>query len=250
MDVADSNGHGGGARAHDRLDCTQGLTLMSSSDELPRERMLRSGPTSLSDAELVALLLGTGTRGSSALTMARELLAMVGGLCGLRTADPHLVSLRGLGPAKVSRVLAAAELATRLAFDSVPKRMALDHPEASARYLLLRYGRRDQEVMGAVYLNVRNQVMHEVELYRGTIRRASVEPRGVLREALCVGATGVLLFHTHPSGDPSPSVEDLAFTERLQRAGEVIGVQLVDHLILGEPGRWTSLRRLGAIRSE
>ena len=218
-----------------------------SSGELPRERLLKVGAKGLSDAELVAILLGTGTSGQPVLEMAERLLADSGGLTGLRTADPRTVARKGLGPAKTSRILAAVELATRLAFKELPQRLALDRPEASARYLLLRYGRRDQEVMGAVYLTARNQPLHEGEIYRGTLRRASVEPRTILREALNVGAAGVLLFHTHPSGDPSPSAEDLAFTERFQRAAEVVGVALVDHLILGDTNRWTSLRRTGAL---
>jgi len=213
----------------------------------PRERLIVHGANALSDSELLAILLGTGTRGESVVKMAERLLSDCGGLGGLRTASVRDVARKGVGPAKASRVLAAIELAIRLAFREVPRRMQLDRPESSARYLLLRYGRRDQEVMGAVYLTVRQQPLHESEIYRGTLRRASVEPRTILREALSVGAAGILLFHTHPSGDPSPSVEDLAFTERLQRAAEVVGIHLVDHLILGDVDRWTSLRRTGAL---
>lgn len=217
--------------------------------ELPRERLLRSGAGSLSDAELISILLGTGNRDIGVEELGERVLESVGGLHGLRTADPRSVSRKGIGPAKACRVLAAVEIATRLAFAEQPKRLCFDRPEACARYLLLRYARRDQEVMGAVYVNVRNEALHECELYRGTLRRAAVEPRGILREALTVGAAGVLLFHTHPSGDPSPSLEDLAFTERLEKAGRVVGVQLLDHLILGGPDRWTSLRRTGALRA-
>lgn len=214
----------------------------------PRERLLDSGASTLSDGELLAVLLGTGSREMGVEELGERLLQSAGGLQGLRTACPRSVTRKGVGPAKACRVLAAVELATRLAFADLPKRMCFDRPEACARYLLLRYARRDQEVMGAVFVNVRNEAVHECELYRGTLRRAAVEPRGILREALAVGAAGVLLFHTHPSGDPSPSVEDLAFTERLEKAGRVVGIHLLDHLILGGPDRWTSLRRTGALR--
>ncbi len=215
----------------------------------PRERLMRFGAATLSDSELIALLLGTGTRGESVHDMSARLLAEAGGLSGLRMADPLTVARKGVGPAKASRVLAAVELATRLAFRELPKRLPLDRPESSARYLLLRYGVRDQEVMGALFLNVRNHVIYETEIFRGTLRRAAVEPRAILRVALSVGAAGVLMFHTHPSGDPTPSAEDLAFTERLDRALDAIGLQLVDHLILGDVERWTSLRRCGALAS-
>ena len=214
----------------------------------PRERLLENGAGALSDSELIAVLLGTGSREMGVEELGETLLKAAGGIQGLRTADPRAVTRKGVGPAKACRVLAAVELATRLAFAELPKRLCFDRPEACARYLLLRYARRDQEVMGAVFVNVRNEALHECELYRGTLRRAAVEPRGILREALAVGAAGVLLFHTHPSGDPSPSVEDLAFTERLEKAGRVVGVHLLDHLILGGPDRWTSLRRIGALR--
>ena len=162
----------------------------------PRERLLKLGAATLSDAELIALLLGTGTRGEPVHDMARRLLAEAGGLSGLRLADPATVARKGVGPAKASRVLASVELATRLAFQKVPKRLSLDRPEACVRYLLLRYGVRDQEVMGALFLNVRNQIIYEREIFRGTLRRAAVEPRAILRVALSVGAAGVLVFHT------------------------------------------------------
>jgi DNA repair protein RadC len=100
--------------------------------------------------------------------------------------------------------------------------------------------------MGALFLDTRNRLLAESEVYRGTLNRAAVEPRGLLKEALLRGAAGLVLFHTHPSGDPSPSAEDLAFTRRLAEAGELVGVRLVDHLILGSAGRWVSLRQRGA----
>jgi DNA repair protein RadC len=115
-----------------------------------------------------------------------------------------------------------------------------------ARYLCLRYGRSDQEIMGALFLDSRHRLISESELFRGTLARASVEPRPVLKEGLLRGAAALLLFHTHPSGDPTPSAEDLAFTRRMAEAGEVIGIRLLDHLILGSASRWISLRQRGA----
>lgn len=214
-------------------------------DERPRERLLAAGAESLGDAELIAVLLRTGGPGASALAVAREVLAAAGGLAGLAgTRAPGLVR-RGLGPAKAASVLAAVELGRRLARSALPEREPLAHPAAAASYLALRYGVRDQEVLGALYLDTRNRLLGERELYRGTLNRAAVEPRLVLKEGLLAGAAGCIVFHTHPSGDPSPSAEDLAFTRRLAEAGEIVGVRLVDHLVLGGVGRWVSLAQRG-----
>jgi len=225
---------------------TAGLIRELPADERPRERLLERGPRSLGDAELVAVLLRTGRAGASALAMAREVLAASGGLAGLAAAAPETLARRGLGPAKAASLLAAAEVGRRLARSELAERPPLAHPAAAVSYLSLRYAVRDQEVMGALYLDVRNRLLADRELFRGALSRAAVEPRQILREGLLLGAAGLILFHTHPSGDPSPSAEDLAFTRRLAEAGEAVGVRLVDHLVLGGVGRWTSLRERGA----
>jgi DNA repair protein RadC len=214
-------------------------------DERPRERLLAQGPRALGDAELVAVLLRTGQAGESALTLARRLLAGVGGLAGLATATPEALAGRGVGPAKAAAVVAAVEIGRRLARAEVRERDPLGHPAAVASYLTLRYAALDQEVMGALYLDTRNRLVGERELFRGALNRAIAEPRRILREGLLAGAAGCIVFHTHPSGDPSPSAEDLAFTRRLAEAGEAVGIRLVDHLVLGGQGRWVSLRERG-----
>jgi DNA repair protein RadC len=215
-------------------------------DERPRERLLRGGGGALSEAELVAVLLRTGRPGASSVALAHELLAEAGGIVGLAGVGTAALRRRGLGPAKAAALLAAVELGRRLARAQLSDREPLAHPAAAARYLGLRYAVRDQEVMGALYLDSRNRLLAEGEVFRGTLNRAAVEPRGLLKEALVRGAAGLLLFHTHPSGDPSPSVEDLAFTRRMAEAGDLLGVRLVDHLILGAGGAWVSLRERGA----
>ena len=222
------------------------LLQMMPPEERPRERLLRSGSASLSDAELLAVLLRTGRPGVSAIEMAQELLAERGGLGGLLRAQPSSLRRRGLGEAKAASLLAAIELGRRLARARMPRRDLLDRPDVVASYLALRYVQPDQEVMGALYLDVRNRLIAESDIYRGTLSRAAVEPRAILKEGLLRSASGFVLFHTHPSGDPSPSAEDLAFTRRMAEAGELIGVELLDHLILGSSGRWVSLGRRGA----
>ncbi len=200
----------------------------------------------MTDVELVAVLLGSGRRGTSALALAYEILASLGGLAGLLGRDPRVLDCPGLGPAKRSSLFAAVEIGRRLARAELPERSPMTRPAAVARYLTLRYRRSDQEIMGALYLDSRHHLMAERELYRGTLNRAAVEPRAILKHALLIGAAAIVLFHTHPSGDPSPSAEDLAFTRRMADAAELLGLKLVDHLILGIGERWISLAERGA----
>lgn len=192
------------------------------------------------------MLLRTGRPGASAIDVAREVLAATGGIAGLASGAAPALLRRGLGQAKAAALLAAAEIGRRLARGEAFERAAIGTPAAVASYLALRYAVRDQEVMGALYVDTRHRLLAERELYRGTVNRIAVEPRAILKEGLLHGACGVVLFHTHPSGDPSPSAEDLAFTRRMAEAGEVVGIRLVDHLILGAVGRWVSLRERGA----
>jgi len=211
--------------------------------ERPRERLLEQGSGSLSDSELVAVLLRTGSAGSSALETALRLLDENGGLAGLLGATPQSLRRKGIGPAKAAGLLAAFEIARRLARSSVDRgREPLSRSDEIARYLNLRYRVRDQEVMGALFLDSRGRFLSEREIYRGTLDRAAVEPREVLKECLLRGASGVIIFHTHPSGDPAPSVDDVEFTRLMAAAARVVGVRLVDHLVLGEGGAWASVR--------
>jgi DNA repair protein RadC len=209
--------------------------------ERPRERLLAQGSAALSDAELVAVLLRTGTVGSSAVRMAREILTELGGLPGLLGAAPVTLRRQGVGLAKAASLLAAVEIGRRLARHELPDREPLTRPAQVVRYLDLRYRVRDQEVVGALFLDTRNRLLGEREIFRGTLDRAAVEPREILKEALLQGAAGVVLFHTHPSGDLAPSLGDRQFTRRLEHAADVVGVRLVDHLILAGSGRWVSL---------
>jgi DNA repair protein RadC len=215
-------------------------------EERPRERLLARGSGSISDVELVAVLLRTGSPGTSALRLAREVMEDRGGLVGLLDTQPAHLKRFGLGPAKAASVLAAVEVGRRIARVDLPDRSPMERPEALVRYVETRYSRRLQEIVGVVFLDSRNRLIADQEIYRGTISRSVVEPRVVLVEALMRGASGVVLFHTHPSGDPTPSAEDLLFTRRLAASGEVVGVTLVDHLIVAHGGRWVSLKERGA----
>lgn len=170
---------------------------------------------------------------------------MTGGLSGLASVSGNLQRQPGIGPAKAATILAAVELARRLARGEVADRRLLDAPASVVGYLRLRYDRAEQEVMGGLFLDVRQRLIAERELFRGTLTRTAVEPRIVLKEALWCRASAVVLFHTHPSGDPTPSAEDLSFTRQVSAAGKILGIELVDHLILGDSSRWVSLRCRG-----
>jgi len=212
--------------------------------ESPRQRLWSRGVRSLSDVDLLSLVLRAGGSGRSALELAEDVLAEQGVAALLHPDGMTLSRKRGLGAVKVASVLATVELARRIARLRLTRRV-LEQPKQLASYLYLRYFRRDQEVMGALYLNGHNHLIGEQEHYRGTLVRAAVEPRAVLRGALEFGASRMVAWHTHPSGDPVPSEEDLAFTRRLVKAGKVIGVRLLDHLILGHYGRYVSVKSRG-----
>jgi DNA repair protein RadC len=217
-------------------------------DERPRQRLLRSGGDSLSDAEILAVVLGSGSRDICSLDLAREILEEAGGLHGLVGVRPDALQRRGLGEAKAASILANLEIARRLAQADLPFREPLGRPYALVRYLFLNYAVPDQEVVGALYLNGRHRLIGEEEFFRGSLCRATVEPRQVLRSALVRSSAAVCLFHTHPSGDPQPSLEDLSFTRRLNEACNAVGVELVDHIIVGGTKRWVSLKERGAYR--
>lgn len=206
-----------------------------------RRKLLKANGGILSDAELLSLVLPKG--GSQATELAAAVLERNDGLAGLLKVGEHQLKIPGLGRAGRAAVLAAVELSRRLARARLPVRKLLDQPAVVASYLFMRYGQHDQEIMGAFYLDVRNRLIAESEIYRGTLNRTAVEPRAILKEAINRSANSFILFHTHPSGDPSPSDEDLRFTMQMRDSGELLGIALADHLILGCGHRWVSLRR-------
>ncbi len=210
------------------------------SEEGPLERLWRRGSRSLSDAELLSVLLRSGGSSARALERAQEMLA--GGLAGLLRWEPQrLLRQRGLGRLRGGAVLALIELTRRMARVRMPQRQLMRRRGRVAGYLSLRYHQADQEILGALYLDARSRLIEERELYRGTITRTAVEPRAVLKPAFLCDAVGLIVFHTHPSGDPAPSVDDLHFTRRLHAAAEISGLVLYDHLILGSGGRFVTL---------
>jgi len=213
-------------------------------DDRPREKMRMHGPESLSDAELIALLLGSGTRGKNAIQLARELLR--DGLTALgRTNTDSMARAAGVGPAKATRIGAAFEIARRLAAPETGDGARYEDT-AVARALISRYAHESQEHLGAVLLDSRQRILKQCEIYIGTVSRALVSTRDVLRIALEANAVGIVLFHNHPSGDPSPSAEDLTFTKRVQQSLTLADIELVDHLIIGAQ-RYCSMKGKGLL---
>lgn len=214
-------------------------------DERPRERLMRHGVRTLSDAELIAILLGSGIRGKSAVAMGRELLA--DGLQRMARREwDNGESIPGIGAAKAARLAAAFEIGRRLAADADTSRDPVSDPQTIARALVARYSHHVQERLGAVYLDSKHRIIREREIYVGTLNATTVSTRDVLRYALIDHAASIIIFHNHPSGDPSPSAEDLIFTRKMVEAGRVMGVDVVDHLILGA-NRFVSLHQRGVL---
>ncbi len=208
----------------------------------PRERLRSRGPESLSEAELLAVLLRTGRPGHSVVAEAQELLAQAGGLEGVaRMSARELERRPGIGRAKAAAVCAALELGKRVAKVEVPGAQLLERPETVAEYLVARLRGSRREVFGFISLDTRHRLINDHDLWEGTRNHVSVDPAEVFRTALLDDAAGVILFHNHPSGETEPSVDDIQLTRRLVRGGRAVGIEVLDHLIIAGPD-WISLR--------
>jgi DNA repair protein RadC len=201
--------------------------------ERPRERLLEQGPASLTDAELLAVILRTGTAGRSALDLGREALARFGGLSGLLAAPTdRLIALEGLGPAKSAQLQAVLELARRSLREEVQHATALSSPDKVRAYLRLTLSSRPHEVFMALFLDAQNRLIVADELFRGTLSQTSVYPREVVKRALAVNAGAVIFAHNHPSGVAEPSRSDELLTTSLKQALALVDVRVLDHLIV------------------
>jgi DNA repair protein RadC len=215
--------------------------------ERPRERLLASGPASLSDAELLAIFLRTGVSGKSAVDLARDLLAEFGGLRRLLAADRQaFCAAPGLGSAKFALLQAVLEMARRHLFEQFQRGEALTSPRQTAQYLSARLRDYAFEVFAVLFLDNRHRVITFEELFRGTIDGASVHPREVVRRALQHNAAAVILAHNHPSGVAEPSQADQHITLRLRDALALVDVRVLDHLIVGD-GACCSLAERGLL---
>jgi DNA repair protein RadC len=211
----------------------------------PREKLLTHGAAALGDNELLALVLGSGSRERNALAVANELLAARGGLPGLlRSSVDDLSRASGVGHAKAAQVLAAIELGRRALSHRYRERPQLLAPSETAAFLMPVFGGRTIEQFGVVLLDTKYRVIRTTLVAMGTLNSTIVEPRDVYREAAMGAAFAVVAFHNHPSGDPSPSPDDVDLTYRLKAAGTLMGIDLLDHVILGD-GRYFSFKEMG-----
>ncbi len=204
-------------------------------EERPREQLIARGPEALSEAQLLAIILRTGTSLSgSALDLARELLTEFGSLTGLGDASvAELCRHRGMGAAKAAQVKAALELGRRSLRDALGPRQGFSSSRDAAAYLSPSMNRLRQETFKALLLNIKNQLMREATIAQGGLTSSLVHPREVFLPAIREGAPLVIFAHNHPSGDPSPSRDDLLLSRRLSEAGKLLGVEVLDHIIIG-----------------
>ena len=213
----------------------------------PREKLHRLGASALGDNELVAIVLGQGRADVSALDLANTVLDAMGGIDALaRARSGDLTRIPGIGAARAAQILAAVELGRRTLVHGGRERFQVTSPRALAEWLLPQFGGRAVEQFGVVLLDTKHRVLRTAIVSVGTLDASIVHPREVFREATAAGAAALVLFHNHPSGDPEPSPEDVALTRRLVAAGILMGIDVIDHVILGEV-RYCSLREKGCL---
>src|SRR5262249_464561 len=212
-------------------------------DDRPRERLQRYGADSLALAELLAIILRTGTTGENVIELASKLLAKYNGLAGLMSADFHELSAEhGLGPAKTAQLKAALEFGKRLSMLQPDKRYQIKSSADAANIVKLDMMYLDHEEMHILLLDPRNQLVERVRRYKGTVNSSVLRSAEIFRSAIVRNCPSVIICHNHPSGDPTPSPEDLDVTEQLVASGKLLDIEVLDHLIIGNP-RFVSLKQ-------
>ena len=217
-------------------------------EDRPYEKCLRLGPGALSDGELLAVLLRTGTKGCPSVDMADEILNLSRnreGLTGLyQLSLAQLQSVKGVGKVKAVQIKCIGELSKRIAAATARKGLSFNQPETIAEYYMERLRHEEQELLICMMLDTKNHLLGEEMVFKGTVNSSLVNPREIFLAAVSYHAVGILLVHNHPSGDPTPSRADMDFTERVRRAGDILGIPLIDHIIIGDH-RFLSFRQRG-----
>jgi DNA repair protein RadC len=215
--------------------------------ERPRERLAMRGVGGLTTAELIGLVWGSGTRGRSAVDLAADTLAGHDGLVGLaRATELELVTMPGVGPAKAAQLVAAFELGRRLLADWPVARWTIRGPTDVAERLILQMGRLEREELRVVLLDTKNHVLRVATVYQGNVSASLVRIGELFRDAVRLNAAGAILVHNHPSGDPTPSPDDLRLTAEALAAGRLLDIALLDHLVIGHDA-YVSLRDRGVM---
>jgi DNA repair protein RadC len=213
----------------------------------PREKLARLGAAALGDNELVAIVLGHGVPRAGALDLANALLAAAGGLNGLaRASAGDLCRVPGIGDARSAQIIAAVEIGRRSLLRGRRERLQIVSPRDAAELLIPQFGSQPVEQFGIVLLDTKHRVLRTRVLSVGTLDASIVHPREVFREATGGGASAIVLFHNHPSGDPMPSEDDVKLTRRLMTAGEIMGISVLDHVIITDT-RFCSLKQSGRL---
>lgn len=214
-------------------------------DERPRERMMQYGAKSLSNAELLAILLRTGTASQSAVHIAERILSQTSGLKGLTESTIEtLVQIKGVGPAKAVQILAGVELGRRISRTIPEERLTVRSPQDAADFMMDELQHLTQEHFVCLFLNTKNQVISKETIFVGSLNASIVHPREIFRKAVQRASAALICLHNHPSGDPAPSAEDRNVTRRLKEAGMILGIDVLDHIIIGEQ-RFYSMKENG-----
>lgn len=221
------------------------ITDLPSADR-PRERLAEVGAGSLSTGELLAILLRVGAKGENAVRLAERMLGHLGGLAGLHRASYNdLCNVKGIGPAKAAQLKAALELGERIARSGPVERRVISSPADAANLVMYELSALDQEYLFVIHLDTRNRVLGPpLEVYHGSLNTSLIRVGEVFREAVKANAAGIIVVHNHPSGDPSPSPEDVAVTRVLVEAGKLLDIDVLDHLVIGQH-RFVSLKERG-----
>jgi len=216
-------------------------------DDRPRERLIKEGPSSLSTQELLAIVLRTGTKNESVLQISNQLLHKFDGLRLLMNASIEEISnINGIGEAKATQLLAAFELGKRINRLQFEERFVIKSPEDCAKFMMDEMRFLEQEHFICLYLNTKNQIIARETIFKGSLNASIVHPREVFKEAFRRSASSIICLHNHPSGDPTPSREDIEVTKRLVECGKIIGIELLDHIIIGEH-KYISLKEKGYV---
>ena len=211
----------------------------------PRERLIRQGASSLSNQELLAILLRTGTKQESVLHLANRVLGFFEQIQELKNATlEEMMTVKGIGQAKAVQLLAAVELGKRLSQQKTNEKFTIRSPSDAATYLMPDMTSLTQEHFVTLFLNVKNQILHKQTIFMGSLNASIVHPREIFREAVKRSAASIICAHNHPSGSPSPSTEDIGVTKRLMEAGKLMGIELLDHVIIGDH-QFISLKEKG-----
>ncbi len=213
--------------------------------ERPREKMASLGPQALSNSELLAILIRTGLPGENAIQVGQRLLKHFGGITGIHRATfAEVKAQKGIGTAKAAQIKAAVELGRRLTLESPEERPSIHSPADAAALVQYEMSALEQEHLWVLLLDIRNRVLATIRLYKGALSSSQIRVGEVFRDAVRQNAAGIVVVHNHPSGDPSPSPDDVAVTRALVSAGKLLDIDVVDHLVIGQ-GSYISMKQRG-----